>query len=316
MTDFATCTEAVPMPLPTPSPFTGLSAFPLTPVRDGRLDEDAFIGLIDRLVAAGVDSIAPLGSTGCGPYFGPADRAEVARLTVDRADGIPVTIGIGALSTRDVLTNAESAEAAGAAALLLAPVSYHPLTETEVVELFRTVASASDLPVIVYDNPGTTRFTFTTELYARLSETEGVAAIKIPGLPLSPADWRERVEGIRRATGGRVAVGVSVDAHGAEGLIAGCDAWFSAIGGTLPAPVLAITRAVEAGEIEHARALAVHLQPLWDLFAAHGGSLRVSAAIAEHLGLVAADCLPAPLRGLSAEDTRRVAAVVDDLGLS
>ncbi|PAK95769.1 dihydrodipicolinate synthase family protein [Brevibacterium casei] len=312
MTNFATCTEAVPMPLPTTSPFTGLSAFPLTPVRDGRLDEDAFAGLIDRLVAAGVDSIAPLGSTGCGPFF----SAEVARLTVDRADGIPVTIGIGALSTRDVLTNVESAEAAGAAALLLAPVSYHPLTETEVVELFRTVASTSDLPVIVYDNPGTTRFAFTTEVYARLSEIEGVAAIKIPGLPLSPADWLERVAGIRQATGGRVAVGVSVDAYGAEGLIAGCDAWFSAIGGTLPAPVLAITRAVEAGEIEHARALAVHLQPLWDLFADFGGSLRVSAAIAEHLGLVSGDCLPAPLRRLSAEDTRRVAAVVDDLGLS
>ncbi|MDH5148240.1 dihydrodipicolinate synthase family protein [Brevibacterium casei] len=316
MTDFATCTETVPMPLPALSPFTGLSAFPLTPVRDGRLDEDAFAGLIDRLVATGVDSIAPLGSTGCGPFFSPEDRAEVARLTVDRADGIPVTVGIGALSTRDVLTNAEAAAAAGAAALLLAPVSYHPLTETEVVELFRAVTSANGLPVIVYDNPTTTRFTFTTELYARLSEIEGIAAIKIPGLPLSPADWQERVAGIRQATGGRVAIGVSVDAYGAEGLIAGCDAWFSAIGGTIPAPMLAITRAIQAGEAERARELAVHLQPLWDLFAAHGGSLRVGAAIAEHLGLVTSDCLPAPLKGLSTEDKRRVASVVDDLGLS
>ncbi|MBR7502876.1 class I SAM-dependent methyltransferase, partial [Mycobacterium tuberculosis] len=73
--------------------------------------------------------------------------------------------------------------------------------------------------------------------------------------------------------------------------------------------------AIQAGEVERARELAVLLQPLWDLFAAHGGSLRVGAAIAEHLGLVTGDCLPAPLKGLSTEDKRRVASVVDDLGL-
>lgn len=320
MTDFATCSEAVPMPLPTPGPpntdpLTGLSAFPLTPIREGRLDTDAFAGLVDRLVNAGVDSIAPLGSTGCGPYLHTDERAEIARITVDRAAGIPVIVGLGALNTRDVLTNAASAESAGAAALLLAPVSYHPLTDDEVVALFRTVASASGLPLIVYDNPGTTHFAFTTDLYARLAEIETVAAIKIPGLPMSPEDWRARVAAIRTATSGTVAVGVSVDAYGAEGLIAGCDAWYSAIGGTLPGPMLAIARAAQSGEAERARELLVHLQPLWDLFAAHGGSLRVGAAIAEQLGLVTGHCLPAPLAPLDAEGKETVAALIAALDL-
>lgn len=298
-----------------PAALTGLSAFPLTPIRDGSLDEAAFDRLIDRLVTAGVDSIAPLGSTGVGPYLSVGTRAFVARAAVERAQGIPVIVGIGALNQRDVLANAAAAEEAGASALLLAPISYHPLTADEVVELFRAVTSATDLPVIVYDNPGTTHFTFTTELYGRLSELDGVAAIKIPGLPLSEGEWTQRVADIREATAEGTAIGVSVDAYGADGLLAGCDAWFSAIGGTLPEPMLAITRAAQSGDAYLARELSAELQPLWDLFAAHGGSLRVGAAIAEHLGLVTGDSLPAPLRGLDAEAKRAVAEVVDALGL-
>src|SRR5699024_3507127 len=68
------------------------------------------------------------------------------------------------------LANARTAEAAGAKGLLLAPVSYQPLTDDEVFALFRTVAEETSLPIAVYDNPGTTHFTFSTELYARLAE--------------------------------------------------------------------------------------------------------------------------------------------------
>ena len=169
--------------------FTGLSAFPLTPLRDEGIDTDAYTGLIERLVLAGVDSITALGSTGSYAYLDPDERARIAQLSVDSALDIPVFVGIGALRTRDVLANARTAEAAGAKGLLLAPVSYQPLTDDEVFALFRTVAEETSLPIAVYDNPGTTHFTFSTELYARLAELEAVASIKIPGAALSPAGW-------------------------------------------------------------------------------------------------------------------------------
>lgn len=296
--------------------FTGLSAFPLTPLKEDRVDEDAFVGLIERLVLAGVDSITALGSTGSYPYLDTDERARVAALAVESALDIPVFIGVGALRTRDVLANVASAEAAGAQGLLLAPVSYQPLTEDEVFALFRTVTESTDLPVVVYDNPGTTHFTFTTELYARLAELDGVASIKIPGFPLSPTGWDERIGEIRAAIGNEVTIGISGDAHGAEGLIAGCDAWYTAVGGTLPEPMLEITRAAELGNADQAREHSADLQPLWDLFADHGGSLRVTAAIAEHLGLVGPDSLPLPIRGLDDEAKRTVAEVVDRLDLA
>ncbi len=295
--------------------FTGLSAFPLTPLADDALDERAFIGLIERLAGSGVDSITALGSTGSYAYLTAEERAHVARLAVASAGTTPVFVGVGALRTSQVLTNVRNAEDAGARGVLLAPMTYQPLTEDDVFELFRAVCDRTDLPVIVYDNPGTTHFTFTTELYGRIAELPGIASIKIPGVPSDPPAARARIDEIRAAIPERVTVGVSGDAFAAAGLNAGCDAWYSVIGGTLPEPALRITRAVAAGRGAEATAESERLALLWGLFAEFGGSLRVVAAIAEHLGLAPERCLPLPIRGLNGEQRSRVAEVVRELGL-
>lgn len=293
----------------------GLSAFPLTPFLDDTVDEAAFVRLVERLVAAGVDSITALGSTGSYAYLRAQERTRVARLAVEHADEIPVYVGIGALRTSQVLAHAQSAQQAGAAGLLLAPVSYQPLTEDEVFELFRTVTAASSVPVIVYDNPRTTHFTFTAELYGRIAALEGIASIKIPGVPADPALARARVQEVRAAIPASVSIGISGDASAAAGLIAGCDTWYSVLGGTVPEPAVYINRAVREGRASEAAAESARLAPLWDLFAQCGGSIRVVAAIAELLGLARPSCLPLPLQGLDAAQRARVAAVVSELGL-
>ncbi|TDT33956.1 dihydrodipicolinate synthase family protein [Naumannella halotolerans] len=296
--------------------FTGLSAFPLTPLHDDVVDEAAFAGLIERLVAAGVDSITALGSTGSYAYLTPEERARVARLTVEHAGATPVFVGVGGLRTSHVLAHVDSAEDAGAAGILLAPMTYQALTPDDVFELYRTVTEHTQLPVIVYDNPGTTHFTFTTDLYARIAQLPGIVSIKIPGVPTDPGKAREHVAGIRAVIPEHVTIGVSGDAFAATGLNAGCEAWYSVIGGTLPEPALAITRAAQAGDFEDAVAESERLAPLWALFAEYGGSLRVTAAIAEHLGLTPQQCLPLPIQGLTGEQRARVADVVDQLGLA
>lgn len=295
--------------------FTGLSAFPLTPLENDAVAEAAFVGLIERLAEAKVGSITALGSTGSYAYLSSEERSRVARMAVEHAGETPVFIGIGALRTSQVLLNAENAEKAGAAALLLAPMTYQPLTENDVFELFRTVTAHSSLPVIVYDNPGTTHFTFTTELYGRIAELPGIASIKIPGVPAVPEQAQARVQEIRAAIPGHVTIGVSGDAKAAAGMAAGCDAWYSVIGGTLPALAMEITRAVREGRLSDAVAESERLTPLWELFSEFGGSIRVVAAIAEHLGLAPKASLPLPIQGLTADQRERVAAVIDALGL-
>lgn len=93
-----------------------------------------------------------------------------------------------------MLANVASAEEAGAKGVLLAPMTYQPLTDDDVFELFRAVSAQTSLPVIVYDNPGTTHFSFTVDLYARIAALPGIASIKIPGAPSDPTDPRARRE--------------------------------------------------------------------------------------------------------------------------
>ena len=293
--------------------FTGLSAFPLTPLRNDAVDEASFSALVNRLAESEVDSIAVLGSTGSYAYLSPDERRRVVRLAAANTGSKPLIVGVGALRTSDVLANVRCAEDAGAAGILLAPVSYQALTDDDVFGLFSDVTGATDVPVIVYDNPGTTHFTFSTELYGRIAELPGIASIKIP--PVSAAAARARVDEVRAVIPESVTLGISGDAAAAHGLSAGCDAWYSAVAGTLPEPAVRITRAVAENRPNDAAAESTRLSPLWELFAEHG-SVRVIAAVAEHLGLVPQSCLPLPVRGLDAVDRRRVAGVVEELALA
>ncbi|SHK13746.1 4-hydroxy-tetrahydrodipicolinate synthase [Marinobacter antarcticus] len=296
--------------------FSGLSAFPLTPMNEHGLDEAAFARLIELLVAANVDSIGVLGSTGNYAYLTMVERARVLRLAVEHAGNVPVIAGIGALRTRDVLTLAEDAQSAGADGVLLPPMSYQKLSADEVFGLYETVAHELSLPLCVYDNPGTTQFVFSDELHGQIAQLPNVASIKIPGVPGDAAEARSRVDRLRAQIPSRVTVGVSGDGLAANGLNAGCDAWYSVIGGVFPATALAITRAAQAGNAQEATRLSERLQPLWQLFSEYGGSLRVVAAAAELRGLVERPCLPLPLKALSGEGRHRLAELIDELELS
>ena len=295
--------------------FTGLSAFPLTPMTDDGVDERAFAKLIERLAVSSVDSIGALGSTGSYAYLTREERSRVAHVAVENAGATPVIIGIGAVRTKHVLQLAEDAQDAGASGVLLAPVSYQQLTPDEAFGLYADVSRNLSVPLVVYDNPGTTHFTFTDELYARIAELPHVASVKIPGVPADPAQATARVERLRQVLPAGFSIGVSGDALAATGLNGGCDAWYSVVGGTLPEPALAITRAAQAGDASGARLLSEQLQPVWDQFARHG-SIRVIAAIAEILGLVARPSLPTPIRGLGDDDRVQLIALLDRLGMS
>lgn len=294
--------------------FTGLSAFPLSPLRHDVFDEPAYVGLIDRLREADVDSITALGSTGSYMYLDRDERRRAARLTVEHAGHVPVIVGVGALRSSLVQAQADDAQEAGARALMLAPVSYQALTELEVYTLFETITANISVPVVLYDNPATTHVTFTDDLYAGIASLPHVASIKIPPLPTGGGAAADRVAAIRGRIPATVSIGISGDASAASGLLAGCDVWYSVIAGTLPTTARSLTRAAHSGDTDAALTQFARLQPLWDLFAQHG-SYRVIAAVAEHLGLVEPDSLPRPVLGLDSSVRARVAHVLNELDL-
>ncbi|SFS00009.1 4-hydroxy-tetrahydrodipicolinate synthase [Dyella sp. OK004] len=295
--------------------FSGLSAFPLTPLNEVGIDEPTFVRLIERLASAGVDSIGALGSTGSYAYLTRAERFRVAQLAVGHAENTPVIIGIGALRTRDVLDLAEDAQKAGASGVLLAPMSYQKLSDEEVYGLYETVTRSLSVPLCVYDNPATTHFEFSDELHSRIAQLPHVASIKIPGVPVDPTAAQARAARLRAMIPSHVTIGVSGDAFAATGLNAGCEAWYSVIGGLFPKTALAITRAALTGNAQGARQLSDKLAPLWALFLQYG-SLRVTATAAEILGLVTRPSLPLPVRTLEESERQRLQLILNELALA
>ncbi|WP_329537750.1 dihydrodipicolinate synthase family protein (plasmid) [Streptomyces sp. NBC_01450] len=295
--------------------FRGLSAFPLTPTSEQGIDEAAYAALVARLAAAGVDSIGALGSTGGYAYLTREQRARAAKIAVEAADGVPVIISIGALRTSHVQELAEDAQKAGASGVLLAPMTYQPLTEEEVFGLYEDVTRELSVPLCVYDNPRTTHVHFTDELHGRIAQLPNVGSIKIPGVPDDPREAELRIDALRALIPDTVTIGVSGDWTAARGLNAGCDAWYSVIGGTFPRTALALTRAAQAGHAGPAADLSEGLESLWALFRRYGG-LRVMSAAASHLGLTGEPNLPRPLRGLDETARREVVAVLDALALT
>ena len=284
---------------------SGLSAFPITPADpDGRVDVPALRRLVAPLVAARVDSIGLLGSTGTYMYLSRAERRRALDAALDEAGGlVPVLVGIGALRTDEAVRLAADAKAAGAAAGLLAPVSYTPLGDDEVYAHVETVALKSGLPICLYDNPATTHFRFTPALVGRLARVPGIVALKSPAP--DPAEVPAHLAALRGAVPDGFSVGVSVDWHAAEALLAGADAWYSVAAGPFPRTCLALVGAARGGDAAEARRLDGCLRPLWAFFREYS-SLRVVHAIAALRGVAAAEP-PRPILPLSAEARERVA---------
>jgi 4-hydroxy-tetrahydrodipicolinate synthase len=284
--------------------FTGLSAFPITPTdASGHVDTSMLARLLERISAAGADSIGLLGSTGGYAFLSRPERQRAVEAAVECAGGkIPVIVGVGALRTDEALALARDASKAGANGLLLAPMSYTPLTEEEVFQHMSAVAAAGELPLCIYNNPGTTRFTFTDDLIVRLAGVPNIVAVKMP-LPVQ-GDFKGELARLRARLPDGFAIGYSGDWGAADALLAGSDAWYSVIAGLLPSEALALTRAAQAGNVSEAARLDQTFQPLWNLFKEFG-SFRVMYAIAEVLDLCRA-APPRPILPLSPADLPRV----------
>ena len=291
--------------------FTGLSAFPITPFHNERIDFKALEKLITNLVSANVDSICAMGSTGLYPYLNREELTDVAKATVELAEHIPVMAGIGSLRTQDVLKNAEAVQQAGASAVLLAPVSYHKLNDCEVYALFEKVTSAISVPMCVYENPGATNFTFSNELYGEITKLPNVAAIKIPGMPFETAAGDEKLAQLRALLPAHVAIGVSADKFAAAGMAAGCDLWLSVLGGLFPNTVQKLLNTAKNQTSQEAMNESAHFDELWQLFARNRGGMRVMATAADILGFTEGNCLPEPLKPLNAEDKNLLANLIE-----
>lgn len=285
--------------------FIGLSAFPLTPMDgNGRVKTDQLQALLEPILGSGATSIGLLGSTGAYMYLTAAERLRAIEAAKEVCSGrIPLIVGVGALRTDHSVELAQSARTAGADGLLLAPVSYTPLTQDEAMRHYQAVADATDLPLVIYNNPGTTHFTFSQDLIADLARHPKIDAIKMPPSADIPAELREL--GPRVPDG--FAIGYSGEAIMPDACRAGSPIFFSGLAGILPTQMQALFDAACGQD----QSLERSFHPLWDLCKRHG-TIRVVYAIAKMRALP--DILPpAPLLPLADDVCAQVEAALNSI---
>jgi 4-hydroxy-tetrahydrodipicolinate synthase len=288
-----------------------LSAFPITPAdQNGRVNVDDLTALLRRAGEAGVASVGLLGSTGSYMYLTRGERRRAIEAAVDcLGKRTPVIASVGALRTDEAEALARDAQAAGAAGLLLAPVSYTPLNDEEVFQHFAAVAAATDLPLCIYNNPGTTHFSFGIELLKRLAGLPNIVAIKSSALPAQ--EMQASHETLSSALPADFAIGYAADWNVPGAILAGGVCWYSVVAGLLPEPALKLMRAAQSGDAAETQRINSYFEPLWALFK-ELSSYRVVYAAANILGLCNANP-PRPMLPLSPADHKRVSAALDAL---
>ena len=153
--------------------FTGVYPFLVTPfTEDDQVDPDRLKAHVDDLIRNGkVHGVTALGSTGEFALMSEAERRLVAEATIDAAKKrVPVVIHTAAIATKVAVALSKHAQQAGADAIIVNPQSYWLPTEDELFDHYRAIACAVDIPVMVYNNPGTTKIDMSPKFIARLNK--------------------------------------------------------------------------------------------------------------------------------------------------
>ncbi len=163
--------------------FTGIHTALITPFRDGMIDVPAFQALIERQIAAGVDGVVPVGTTGESPTLDTEEHIEVIRLAIETAQGrVKVIAGTGANSTAEAIELTQAAEKLGASASLQVCPYYNKPSQEGLYLHFRAIANNTSLPIMLYSVPGRSSIEIAPETAARLaSDCKNIVAIKEAG---------------------------------------------------------------------------------------------------------------------------------------
>lgn len=218
----------------------------------------------DNLVRDGVHGLIVMGTVGENNSLEPAEKKRVLEAAVEAVDGrIPVIAGVSELDSPRAAAFARDAEKIGADGLMVLPAMVYVPTEQELVAHFRTVAAASGLPIMLYNNPPSYRVNISVAALEQLSDVKSIVALKESSL-----DTR-RFTDLYNALGDRFALFAGLDDVALEGLVLGAKGWISGLSNAFPQESIALWRAVEAGDLATARTIYRWFMPLLHLDAEH-----------------------------------------------
>jgi 4-hydroxy-tetrahydrodipicolinate synthase len=256
--------------------WTGVGTALVTPfTASGALDEAGVRRLVRRQIEGGIHFLVPCGTTGESPTLTRDEHLRVVALVVEEAAGrVPVLAGAGGYNTHEVAELARACEALGANGILSVTPYYNKPTQSGLVRHYEAVASATSLPIVLYNVPGRTGCNIEPRTVARLADVPNIVAVKeASGNMTQICEVCHTVPADFLVLSGDDAMTVPMMAVGARGLI-------SVASNVSPSGIVAMVEAAERGDFAAAREAHHRLLPLMLVSFVESNPIPVKAAMA------------------------------------
>jgi 4-hydroxy-tetrahydrodipicolinate synthase len=253
---------------------------------DLTVDQAALQAEVERLIDDGIHGIVATGTMGEASTLTPEERRTVVSTAVTTAAGrVPVYVGVSATTAAQSASYARDAEGAGADGVMTLPPLLYQGDRRELIEFFSSVAGATELPMMVYNNPPASGTDMEPELLAEIArQVPSVGSFKE-----CSGDARRIAELADLCPEHDVLVGG--DDWALEGFCAGAAGWVSGVAVVLPRQCVRLWDLCNAGELASARGLYSELLPLARVDMAPKLVQYFKAALDE-LGLGGGSCRP------------------------
>lgn len=224
---------------------------------DQSLDLDATAAHLEVLIDSGVTGLVMCGSLGENQCLSPDEKRAVVRRAVEVSAGrVPVLSGVAEMSTAAAVDYVRDLETLGADGAMVLPAMVYKADRRETLAHYRTVATSTRLPILIYNNPVGYTVDITPSMLDELSDLPNLQAIKE-----SSADT-SRITDIVNAVGDRYAIFAGVDTLALESAMLGAVGWIAGIGLAFPKENQRLWDLAMAGEWEQARAIYRWYMPL------------------------------------------------------
>jgi len=287
--------------------FIGTGTALVTPFRaDGSLDETAIRSLVKRQIDAGINFLVPCGTTGESPTLTHAEHLRVVELTLEIAKGkVPVLAGAGGYNTAEVISLANELQKLGADGILSVTPYYNKPTQEGLFQHFKAIASAVNLPIILYSVQGRTGVNIEPSTVLRLSQIPNIVGIKeASGNIAQMGAILNLVSREFLVLSGDDSLTLPLISLGGRGLI-------SVASNEIPAEMTRLVQSALSGDFAEARRLHFQYLALMDINFVESNPIPVKSALAE-MGLLQ-PVWRLPLVSPKPENLARIRAVLESL---
>jgi 4-hydroxy-tetrahydrodipicolinate synthase len=289
--------------------FTGCGTALVTPFKkDLSFDEETMRHLVRRQIAAGIHFLVPCGTTGESPTLSHEEHLRVVAVTIEEAKGkVPVLAGAGGYDTHQVIEMARAAEKLGADGILSVTPYYNKPTQEGLYHHFKAIASATSLPIILYNVPPRTNVNIDPPTVRRLSEIENIIGVKEASGSISQiTQVFQQVPEDFVVLSGDDALTLPLVAMGGRGII-------SVASNEIPAEMTQLAQLCLAGNFAEARAMQRKWLPLMEINFIETNPTPVKAAMAE-MGLLE-PVFRLPLVPPRTENLAKIRSVLESLAI-